>query len=146
MLLRLFQTSRRFNVEIQPQLVLLQKTLLNIEGLGRAARPRARPVGDGAAVPRTVDAATSSAGAAFATGSQQEATQFATFVPQMPRLLHRVLAQEAETPLAAAVADLTAATRRTRHAIAVGFGVVGVLLAVLIAIVGSLLAHDGWCW
>ncbi len=39
MLLRLFQTSRRFNVEIQPQLVLLQKTLLNIEGLGRDLDP-----------------------------------------------------------------------------------------------------------
>ena len=38
-LLRLFQTSRRFNVEIQPQLVLLQKTLLNIEGLGRQLDP-----------------------------------------------------------------------------------------------------------
>lgn len=38
-LLRLFQTSRRFNVEIQPQLVLLQKTLLNIEGLGRELDP-----------------------------------------------------------------------------------------------------------
>ena len=39
LLLRLFQTSRRFNVEIQPQLVLLQKTLLNIEGLGRELDP-----------------------------------------------------------------------------------------------------------
>jgi ubiquinone biosynthesis protein len=38
-LMRLFQTSRRFNVEIQPQLVLLQKTLLNIEGLGRQLDP-----------------------------------------------------------------------------------------------------------
>ncbi|MBY0454178.1 MAG: ubiquinone biosynthesis regulatory protein kinase UbiB [Burkholderiaceae bacterium] len=38
-LLRLFQTSRRFQVEIQPQLVLLQKTLLNIEGLGRQLDP-----------------------------------------------------------------------------------------------------------
>ncbi|GHD74125.1 ubiquinone biosynthesis regulatory protein kinase UbiB [Vogesella fluminis] len=38
-LLRLFETSRRFNVEIQPQLVLLQKTLLNIEGLGRQLDP-----------------------------------------------------------------------------------------------------------
>jgi ubiquinone biosynthesis protein len=38
-LLRLFQTSRRFDVEIQPQLVLLQKTLLNIEGLGRQLDP-----------------------------------------------------------------------------------------------------------
>ncbi len=38
-LLRLFEISRRFNVEIQPQLVLLQKTLLNIEGLGRRLDP-----------------------------------------------------------------------------------------------------------
>ncbi|HQT05464.1 MAG TPA: ubiquinone biosynthesis regulatory protein kinase UbiB, partial [Thiotrichales bacterium] len=34
-LLRLFQVARRFKMEVQPQLVLLQKTLLNIEGLGR---------------------------------------------------------------------------------------------------------------
>ena len=38
-LMRLFQTSRRFQVEIQPQLVLLQKTLLNVEGLGRELDP-----------------------------------------------------------------------------------------------------------
>lgn len=38
-LMRLFQTSRRFNVVIQPQLVLLQKTLLNVEGLGRELDP-----------------------------------------------------------------------------------------------------------
>lgn len=38
-LLRLFQTARRFNMEVQPQLVLLQKTLLNIEGLGRQMYP-----------------------------------------------------------------------------------------------------------
>ena len=35
LLLRLFQTARRFDMQVQPQLVLLQKTLLNIEGLGR---------------------------------------------------------------------------------------------------------------
>ncbi len=35
LLLRLFQTARRFNINIQPQLILLQKTLLNIEGVGR---------------------------------------------------------------------------------------------------------------
>jgi ubiquinone biosynthesis protein len=38
-LMRLFQMSRRFQVDIQPQLVLLQKTLLNIEGLGRQLDP-----------------------------------------------------------------------------------------------------------
>ena len=49
-LLRLFETARRFNMQIQPQLILLQKTLFNIEGLGRQLYPEldlwktARPV------------------------------------------------------------------------------------------------------
>ncbi len=38
-LVTLFQTAREFNMEVQPQLVLLQKTLLNIEGLGRQLYP-----------------------------------------------------------------------------------------------------------
>lgn len=38
-MLRLFDTARRFNMEIQPQLILLQKTLFNIEGLGRELYP-----------------------------------------------------------------------------------------------------------
>lgn len=40
LLLRLFQTARQFNMEIQPQLLLLQKTLLHIEGLGRRLYPK----------------------------------------------------------------------------------------------------------
>jgi ubiquinone biosynthesis protein len=39
LLLRLFQAARRFNINIQPQLILLQKTLLNIEGVGRQLYP-----------------------------------------------------------------------------------------------------------
>lgn len=39
LLLRLFQTAQRFDMEVQPQLVLLQKTLLNIEGMGRDVYP-----------------------------------------------------------------------------------------------------------
>lgn len=39
LLLRLFQTARRFQMEVQPQLLLLQKTLLNVEGLGRQLHP-----------------------------------------------------------------------------------------------------------
>ncbi|MEZ9232795.1 ubiquinone biosynthesis regulatory protein kinase UbiB [Vibrio amylolyticus] len=39
-LLNLFNTARRFNMEVQPQLVLLQKTLLYIEGLGRQLYPQ----------------------------------------------------------------------------------------------------------
>jgi len=40
MLVSLFNTARRFNMEVQPSLVLLQKTLLNIEGLGRQMYPQ----------------------------------------------------------------------------------------------------------
>lgn len=40
LLLRLFEVARRFDMEVQPQLVLLQKTLLNIEGLGRQLYPQ----------------------------------------------------------------------------------------------------------
>ncbi|HEX3845181.1 MAG TPA: ubiquinone biosynthesis regulatory protein kinase UbiB [Steroidobacteraceae bacterium] len=40
LLVRLFEISRRFNVELQPQLILLQKTLVNVEGLGRELYPR----------------------------------------------------------------------------------------------------------
>jgi ubiquinone biosynthesis protein len=49
-LLRLFEIARQFNMEVQPQLVLLQKTLLNVEGLGRQLYPEldlwktARPI------------------------------------------------------------------------------------------------------
>ncbi len=38
-LLRLFEIARRFDMQIQPQLILLQKTLLNVEGLGRELYP-----------------------------------------------------------------------------------------------------------
>jgi ubiquinone biosynthesis protein len=54
-LMRLFQTSRRFNVEIQPQLVLLQKTLLNIEGLGRQLDPDLDLWTHRQALPRALD-------------------------------------------------------------------------------------------
>jgi ubiquinone biosynthesis protein len=40
LLLRLFQTARAFNMEIQPQLLLLEKTFLHIEGLGRQLYPQ----------------------------------------------------------------------------------------------------------
>jgi ubiquinone biosynthesis protein len=89
-LLRLFQTSRRFNIEIQPQLVLLQKTLLNIEGLGRELDPEldlwttfkpflerwmSEQVGWRALLKRL----------------QDEAPQWGVLLPQLPRLLYRAL-------------------------------------------------------
>jgi ubiquinone biosynthesis protein len=107
-LVQLFKASRRFNVEIQPQLVLLQKTLLNVEGLGRQLDPdldlwiTAKPflerwmkeqVGWQALVRRLRD----------------EAPFLATVVPQLPRLIYQSLSKPA--PMSDALDQLAAAQR-----------------------------------
>ena len=91
-LLQLFQTSRRFNVEIQPQLVLLQKTLLNIEGLGRQLDPEldlwktAKPF-----LERWMNE--QMGWRALLSNLQTEAPKWATLLPQLPRLLHARLSE-----------------------------------------------------
>jgi ubiquinone biosynthesis protein len=86
-LLRLFQTSRRFGIEIQPQLVLLQKTLLNIEGLGLQLDPEldlwktAKPW-----LERWMAEQVGWRG--FIKALKAEAPNYATLLPQLPRLLH----------------------------------------------------------
>jgi ubiquinone biosynthesis protein len=93
LLLRLFQTSRRFNVEIQPQLVMLQKTLLNIEGLGRELDPEldlwqtAKPF-----LERWMSEQVGWRG--FARAVAREAPSWAATLPQLPRLAHRLLAED----------------------------------------------------
>jgi ubiquinone biosynthesis protein len=93
LLLRLFQTSRRFNVQIQPQLVMLQKTLLNIEGLGRELDPdldlwlTAKPY-----LERWMHEQLGWRG--FARALRQEAPLWAATLPQLPRLVHRALAED----------------------------------------------------
>jgi len=92
-LLRLFQTSRRFGIEIQPQLVLLQKTLLNIEGLGLQLDPEldlwktAKPW-----LERWMSEQVGWRG--FLKSLRAEAPNYATVLPQLPRLLHRYLAND----------------------------------------------------
>jgi ubiquinone biosynthesis protein len=86
-LLRLFQTSRRFNVEIQPQLVLLQKTLLNVEGLGRELDPdldlwkTAKPY-----LERWMRDRIGWAG--LRKQVEKEASQWSQLLPALPRLMH----------------------------------------------------------
>ncbi len=110
-LLRLFQTSRRFNVEIQPQLVLLQKTLLNIEGLGRQLDPdldlwqTAKPFLERWMVEQI-------GWRGLVKRLRQEVPQWATLLPQLPRLVHQGLA----TPPHAALADELAALRAEQAA------------------------------
>ena len=97
-LLRLFQTSRRFNVEVQPQLVLLQKTLLNIEGLGRQLDPdldlwkTAKPY-----LERWMTEQVGWKG--LAERLRAEAPRYAQIFPQLPRLVHQVLERESKGQL-----------------------------------------------
>ena len=89
-LLRLFQTSRRFGIQVQPQLVLLQKTLLNVEGLGLQLDPEldlwktAKPW-----LERWMNEQIGWRG--FVKSLRVEAPNYAILLPQLPRLLHRYL-------------------------------------------------------
>jgi len=111
-LMRLFQTSRRFNVEIQPQLVLLQKTLLNIEGLGRQLDPEldlwatAKPFLE-SWMHRQVG------WAGLVERFEREAPRYAQLLPELPRLVHQAL-QRGREPDPATLA-LLAEQRRTNR-------------------------------
>ncbi|HET9641824.1 MAG TPA: ubiquinone biosynthesis regulatory protein kinase UbiB [Burkholderiaceae bacterium] len=95
-LLRLFQTSRRFNVEIQPQLVLLQKTLLNVEGLGRQLDPEldlwstAKPF-----LERWMHEQVGWRG--LVDRLKAEAPRYAQILPELPRLMHQRLSEPLRT-------------------------------------------------
>ena len=92
-LLQLFRASRRFNVDVQPQLVLLQKTLLNVEGLGRQLYPdldlwqTAKPY-----LERWMERQIGPE--AFLRRMEQEAPYWVEVLPQLPRLLLQALAQQ----------------------------------------------------
>ena len=111
LLLRLFQTSRRFNVEIQPQLVMLQKTLLNIEGLGRELDPEldlwrtAKPY-----LERWMSEQLGWRG--LLRQIRHEAPYWAATLPQLPRLVHRALSQDGLGGLREALEALAAQNAR----------------------------------
>ncbi|MDN5936840.1 MAG: ubiquinone biosynthesis regulatory protein kinase UbiB, partial [Nitrosospira sp.] len=91
-LLRLFQTSRQFNVEIQPQLVMLQKTLLNIEGMGRDLDPDLDLWTT--AKPYLENWMSEQLGLRGLTRRlAKEASNWAVIFPELPRLLHHALGE-----------------------------------------------------
>jgi ubiquinone biosynthesis protein len=98
LLMRLFAMSRRFNVEIQPQLVLLQKTLLQIEGLGRQLDPdldlwqTGKPY-----LERWMSEQLGWRG--LVKNLRNEAPEWASMLPQIPRLMHAYLARNKTAPL-----------------------------------------------
>jgi ubiquinone biosynthesis protein len=128
-LLRLFQASRRFNVEIQPQLVLLQKTLLNIEGLGRELDPdldlwkTAKPY-----LERWMAEQVGWRG--LLRHVEREAPQWGVLLPQLPRLLHRALNERRDPAQLVLLAALVASQQQRTRLTGVVIGVLIVLLLV----------------
>ena len=113
-LLRLFEVSRRFRMQIQPQLVLLQKTLLQVEGLGRQLDPdldlrrAAQPI-----LERFMNERVGWRG--LLASLREEAPFWARTIPQFPRVWHRVLTDETPRRLETAILKLELAQiRQTR--------------------------------
>ena len=104
-LMRLFQTSRRFQVEIQPQLVLLQKTLLNVEGLARQLDPDMDLWAT--AKPFLTNWMNEQMGPKrLWQDLKTEAPHFARILPALPRLVHDYLQQHTTNALPAQQRDL----------------------------------------
>ncbi|MCD6078385.1 MAG: ubiB, partial [Ramlibacter sp.] len=130
-LMRLFQMSRRFNVDIQPQLVLLQKTLLNIEGLGRQLDPEldlwatAKPflerwmldqIGPQKLLQELRD----------------QAPRYAKILPELPRLLHSYL-QHGQRRDDGQMRELIAEQKRTNRLLqGIIYGGLGFALGLLV--------------
>ncbi|HWX04061.1 ubiquinone biosynthesis regulatory protein kinase UbiB [Collimonas sp.] len=137
-LLRLFQTSRRFNVEVQPQLVLLQKTLLNVEGLGRQLDPdldlwkTAKPH-----LERWMSEQMGWRG--LLQHLKIEVPRYSKLLPQLPRLAHQAMTHMIEPRAEHSnelMWQLLAEQRKTNHFLGIvvylGGGIaVGVLLTLL---------------
>jgi ubiquinone biosynthesis protein len=94
-LIKLFRTAQRYELTLQPQLILLQKTLLNIEGVGRLLDPQldiwavARPVLERILVDRYSPQR-------LAGEFRKRLPEMITHAPDMPRLLHAWLTQQVE--------------------------------------------------
>ena len=128
-LLRLFQTSRRFGMEIQPQLVMLQKTLLNIEGLGRELDPdldlwaTAKPF-----LERWMNEQIGWRG--WLRTFQEEVPYWGALVPQLPRLVHTALRADRLEKLEAGL-ELMLRQQQGRNR---WLGIIAVLLALLVGL------------
>ena len=128
LLLRLFEVSRRFRMQVQPQLVLLQKTLLQVEGLGRQLDPdldlrsAAQPI-----LERWMKEQVGLRG--LLKSLRDEAPLWARTLPQLPRLAHRLLHDEPARRLEAALLLLADAQRRQTRVLTA----IAVVLAALVA-------------
>jgi ubiquinone biosynthesis protein len=127
-LLRLFQTSRQFNVEVQPQLVLLQKTLLNVEGLGRELDPELDLWQT--ALPFLERWMNEQLGwVALENNLKREAANWSRLLPSLPRLVHQALVATATPAPNPDLENLAAEMRSLRQLLWLAFAVAAGALA-----------------
>lgn len=132
-LVRLFAASRRFHVVIQPQLTLLQKTLLNVEGLGRQLDPDLDLWKT--AMPFLERWMKEQIGfAALRNSLRKESERWALTLPQLPRLVHQALKnanQDNPHALQQQIDVLMRSQRQSRQLLLV---IVGLLIALLLVL------------
>jgi len=126
LLMRLFEVGRRFGIELQPQLTLLLKTMLQVEGLGRQLDPdldlrrTAQPI-----LERWMNE--QMGWRAFARRMRDEAPEWARTLPQLPRLLHDTLAGDAARRLEGVLTRIEQAQRYQARVLAA----IAIVLALL---------------
>ena len=147
---KMFQVARKFELTLQPQLILLQKTLLNIEGIGRSLHPQI----DIWAVARPVLAKILSERYGVRHALKQirkRLPEWTAAAPELPELFHSALKKAAagEIDLAARETELAQRERlaraQRRHLIALTFGATALLIAALLYVLdtrGLRLAHQ----
>ncbi|MGI9343767.1 MAG: ubiquinone biosynthesis regulatory protein kinase UbiB [Gammaproteobacteria bacterium] len=142
-LLRLFQVARRFNMTVQPQLILLQKTLVQIEGLGREIYPELDLWETGQPVLRQW--------MAEQTGPQATARRVVKDLPeiryvleQLPTVARRIVDQVLENDGRLPIPDAQTMYRRERRQYQVIGGAAGIVAAALLIGLGAEPAWVGW--
>jgi ubiquinone biosynthesis protein len=146
LVVKLFQTARRFELTLQPQLILLQKTLLNIEGVGRMLDPEIDIWAVAHPVLRRILRERYSVRATLR-DVRRRLPEWIHTAPRVPELVRDALRQvasgerrEVADPRALLLAQDEA--RRTRRLLA--FGMLGSSLLICAAVVGTLAPHGMW--
>jgi len=133
LLVRLFEVGRRFGMEVQPQLTLLLKTMLQVEGLGRQLDPdldlraAAQPI-----LERFMNEQMGLRG--FLRQVREEAPLWSRTLPQLPRLVHRVLTDDTTRRVEVALL-------RIERAQVIQTRVLAVIVLVLALLVVGVLLH-----
>lgn len=140
LLLRLFQTTRAFQMQTQPQLLLLQKTLVNVEGIARDFNP-ALNIWEVATPLLTEWLSRQRGPQGWWSELKRQFPQWGLVLPELPVLLHGILrqAQQGELPLVVRNDDIEGIRRELRHGLRrLTFSVGGTFFVIGLGIIAAL--------